>query len=825
MAATQIQKMRRKLKDKLYDRKIPCLILINVIFIVAVCIYGFYGTAFFRLDQYMSAICTTTATLTVTMFGLTAASYAFVCSELRTEEQSRPHLKHILAEYRNDLWCQFVYGLVLTAETTATSLICLGLAQKVSAPDLYTLSKQADGAFLAAYENSSFHWLSSLTALNFLFATTAIAVMVFHNAMIFRRENQYSILAQSILEKTVEPYCCPNVLERRQEGLDQNELEKIHNLERLVNRILRNHESVGGSFTAEDRLNRLLEVVLSQKLKQGFRADEKLAEADILQDKVGIPAEMIRSGMNAEKQRRCWYRCYKQAHEDYQWIIGLPPKQVLNSEPSKHSFIRVYDDLLCYRDSKLALSTGVLGSLTGKSGSHLRCSVKKRIMLFLLWMENFSNMDLTGINFSGADLHHTNFSDSDLSRVRLIGANCEGADFSHARLSGLYFFDVTHQDDNTLHLCQGQIPVSCIDDSENRWDPYTGREATCFRAASFSGADVSRAFLAAKATDKSWETSFPHCERGKGVDPSQLYSLEDTCFDHAKLFSSRFRDLSFDHASLERAQIFDSVFFRCSAQSSNFSQAVLTRSLLFCCDFYGASLEGAILAQAVLLRGRFEDARLKNATFAEANLVCCNFRGAYCQNVSFRGVIQDLEKIESLSAVKDPFMEGSTKIEGQPNIFTGLDFSYSVLSNTDFTEMDLSRACFKHAVGSECIFTGARGERVCMDAALLTSSIFNRTHFQCSSFRRVLIGSSVFMEATFKDCTFLDTDFSHALFQSSCKAVFSGGSMKNVNFRGAEGLSEEHFDNIRLVNCDFTETGLTPRDFRRKHIRIINCRF
>lgn len=296
MAATQIQKMRRKLKDKLYDRKIPCLILINVIFIVAVCIYGFYGTASFRLDQYMSAICTTTATLTVTMFGLTAASYAFVCSELRTEEQSRPHLKHILTEYRNDLWCQFVYGLVLTAETTVTSLICLGLAQKVSASDLYTLTQQTDGGFLAAYENSNPCCLSSLTALNFLFATTAIAVMVFHNAMIFRRENQYSILAQSILEKTIERYYYPNVLERRQGELDQNELEKIHNLERLVNRILRNHESVGESFTAENRLNRLLEVVLLQKLKQGFQVDKALAEADILQDKADIPVEMIRSG-------------------------------------------------------------------------------------------------------------------------------------------------------------------------------------------------------------------------------------------------------------------------------------------------------------------------------------------------------------------------------------------------------------------------------------------------------------------------------------------------------------------------------------------------
>lgn len=404
------------------------------------------------------------------------------------------------------------------------------------------------------------------------------------------------------------------------------------------------------------------------------------------------------------------------------------------------------------------------------------------------------------------------------------GANCEGADFSHARLPGLYFCDVTLPGDGKTRLCQGQIPVSCMDDgSEEPWSPYSGREATCFRSATFAGADISRAFLAAGGTP--WKGEFPYCERGKkGIYPS-LYSLEDTCFDRAKLFSSRFRDLSFDQASLEMAQIFDTVFFRCSAQFSNFSQAVLTHSLLCCCDFYGANLEGAILAQTALMRGRFEDARLKNASFAGANLVCCNFRGAYCQNVSFRGAIQDLQGLKTLPAAKTPLMEESISKEELPGDFTGLDFSHSLLSNTDFTGMDLTEVRFQNAVGSGCIFTSAQGERVCMDEALLTSSIFNQAVFRRGCFSRALLGHSIFMETLFEECKFSETDFSHALFQPARKAVFSGGVMENVNFRGAEGLSADHFDKVRLVNCDFTGTGLKRWDFHRKHICITNCRF
>jgi len=713
-----------------------------------------------------------------------------------------------LDDYRADLWGQFLFGLVLTSETAISSLLCLGIAQSFSASDLFTLSHQNNGSLLAAYSNSNFRIISGLTALNIEFALAAILIMIFHNTMIFKRENQYSALAKNLLEEKADAYSFPDSLKPKRDEIEKNDLEKIHNIERLLNRVLKNHESAGESYAAENRSSRLLGEVLQQKLTQGFRVKDNISESD-------IPPEMIWDGMKREKQRKRWLCCCEQALIDYQYIgIEEDTRKKDVSEPYKYGLIEVYNDLICYRDSKLVLMSGREKEIQTRTGSHLRCSVKKRTMTFLLWGENFSNMDLSGICFSGADLHFANFSDSDLTRVRLLGANCKGADFSRARLSGLYFGDMND-------LCQGQIPISCIDDNKEEWDPYDSREATILQAATFSGADVSRAFLAANGG--SWDESFPFAySSNREKLHSPLYSLNDTCFDYAKLFSSRFRDLNFDQASLERAQIFDSVFFRCSACSSNFSRAIMTHSLLFCCDFHGANLEGAVLAKAVLLRTRFESARLKNATFAGANIAYCNFQGAYCQNVSFRGVIQDLKGIEGLPAVRAPFMIGCTEVS--PQFAVGLDFSLSVLSNTDFTKMDLSKAKFDKAVGADCIFTGARGERVSMDGALLTSSILNQSVFRNSSFRGTVLKNSIFMEAVFIDCEFVYADFSDVLFQRSDKAVFYKGKMKKVSFHGAEGLSAECFREIILEDCDFSGTGLRRCDFG-KDVSLINCRF
>lgn len=808
--------------------RISCAVGATLFLGVLSILYALNYASTFRLDQYMDVICSTTAALAITMFGLTAASYAFVCNELRTEGQQRPHLERILGPYRDELWILFWYSLVFSVETALMSLACLSSAQKISAPDLYLLSQQGND-MLASYENSRFMTLSGLTAFTLLCTLVAIIVMAALNYMIFRREDRYSKIATKLLQQSIAPYKVPSHLKDKWSGqtqATQKEYEKIHNLERLVERVLKNHECITETVDPEHRTEGMLTVVLSQKLVMSFRAGESGGDDSPPE----IPQEMHWRAITSKgKQLSHWNKCHKFACDDYGRLnrqrekkgerrrSGQPgPRERHDPSafPLDYSFTQVYQDLLCYRDSKLICnppsSTGL-----GYSGHHLRCSVKRRLLLFLLREESLNNMDLSRISFSGADLCHANLCDSNLMHARLKGANCEGVDFSRSKLPGLYFSDVAG--------CVGQIPITCLDDNEETWDPYHGREATCLYGATFSHADVSRAFLAAQG--EPWAGDFPSGERcDRGVPSHKLYSLEDTSFDYAKLYSSWFCNLSFDQASLEKAQIFDSIFFQCSALSSNFSGAVLTHSLLCWCDFYGANFERTIMAQALIFRANFEKARLQNANFTDANLMSCNFYGAYCQNASFRNIIQDYSAVtKAWEKLAEQFSHAAPPAQHTDQ---RIDFRYATISEADFSGADLSHARFTCAIGGGSIFTEATGIDICMDNALLTNSIFNHTEFTGGDFRHTIFRNSVFIGAIFDDCQFDETDFSHSLFsQSQFKFKGKAKEIRKANFSRSEGLRASFFQNVILIQCDFRGTGLQKLDFNALEISIKDCKF
>ena len=804
-------------QDLLLSHKKTCIIAITIFFGILSVVHYCFFTDCIRFDQYMETICSTTAALTATMFGLSAASYAFVCSELRSEEKQWPQLENVLVEYRDNLWACFVYSLVFTIGTVITSLVFLGIAQRISASDLFSFSVE-NGMLKAGYINSRFAMISSLTFFNLMVAVTAIIMMAYLNVNIFRRENRYSKIAQALLDRSVTPYEKPTgVTERKEDELrpDLSELEKIHNIERLVERVLQNHECAGTAFAPEHRRDELLTVVFSQKLEVWYGISKQSGE------NTSEISEKKWHNLTKEKQASRWAWCLSNAKMDYDLLKHQ--KTVNHALPSDCSFVKVYNDLICYRNSRLVCSGA---GVRINAGEHLRWSVKKRLLIFLLQGESFSNMDLSRISFSGADLRHTNFSDCDLSYTKMKGANCEEADFSNSRLPGLYFKD-------NDEICHGEIQITYQDDTQDEWNPYTGREATCLDGATFAHADVSRAFLVADNSDL-WNDKFPF---DRSISDSgtrewektlKLYSLKRTSFDYAKLYSSKFGNICFDQVNFSKALIFDSIFFQCMVRSANLAGATLTNSCLLWCDFSRANMDSVVLAQAVLLRSDFHSAQLKKANFVGANLVKCNFSGAYCQSASFMGMIQSLEEIKSLPFVANKFLEDT--INNESGITAGsynIDFSFATLSNTDFSRADISHVSFEHAIGANCIFTNAQGHRVNMNDAFLTSSILNRTTITNSSFCRTILRNSVFLGVRFKRCTFKGADFSQSIFdQDSDKStIFEGQTMVDVNFSGSQGLSAKCFKVIKLTRCNFSNTGLRKKDFRAQGIEIENCFF
>lgn len=844
--ANQTEYSRKKINEQSDGCKVICLILVAAgVFFVIPFVYYLFGTSCFRLDQYMEAICTSAAALSGTMFGLSAASYAFVCGELHTEERNRPYLGRVLSHYRQELWWQFLYSLVFTFVTITVSFLCLGLAQRISAPDLYTLTFWR-GRALAAYKNHQYALLSAGTLCSLCGLLISLLFMVVFNISIFKRENRYSKIALSLRNKATLQYCCPEELKKiaqRRASSDmgrnkpeQEDFEKIRNLERLLLRILKNHESNGIS-TAEQSQSELLQAVLAYKLETGFiRASKQSKENE-------IPLNMSwRSLAGSPKAQSHWSKRLKMAKHDYEQLTKKNSQPVGRCDPDEFEFVKVYGDLLCCRDSRLILSKNnkkgnrKCRKKDGKEDAKedilldfaLRCSVKRRLLLFLLWEESFSNMDLTRISFSGADLRHTNFSGCDLTRTRFKGANCEGADFSNARMQGLYFGD-----SEAASVRSGQIELSYKDDDNNTWDPYKGREATCLHGATFSNADLSgAALLASPQNGTRWNPLFPFCveeegrdlslEQSRGVNSEGLYCLEDVSFDNTKLYSSRFHYISFDRSGMDRALMFDSVFLWCSMQYAGLSGAAFGHSCLYWCDFHCANAENAVFAQALVFRCSFREVRLKNASFAGANLVSCSFFQAYCQNVSFRGIVQiadDLpKKLEKESMVAGELSQEYVREKH-------LDFRYATLSNTDFSKAEFSCVDFRHAVGSDCIFTQATCHKILADDALLSSSIFNSSRFTKGEFCRSLLRNSVFITTEFSLCHFDGTDFSNSLFEQGQRPCFIGGTMANVSFLNATGLSPYCFDHVKLEKCDFRGTGLRRSDLVNRGNQVSGCTF
>lgn len=774
------------------------------------------GHSFLRFDQYMESICTSTAALCSTLFGLSAASYAFVCSELRVEEKGRPHLDCILSEYRGKILELFLFSLIFTMLTVASTLIGLGSSQSASESDLFLLTKQGD-SLLAGYYNGRPALLSAITLANLLFTVATLFFMVFFNVKVFWRETQYSTLAKQRLTNTIDRYQPLEASSKKQSSPfdgEQGEMEKIHNLERLLLRVLKNHESTGGSFASERRQTELLRSVFQQKLETGYLREDSDPDAP--------PPDMKWYALPEEKQRSHWKQCEEQARRDLDLLREAEPSSKLL--PRSCSFVQVYEDLLIYRNSKL-VSLGTKKRVGGDigSGAHLRYSVKRRLLLFLMWEESFSNMDLTRMSFSGADLHNANFSGSDLTRSRFKGTNCEGADFSRARMPGLYFYDVDVQNGRR------QIAISSKDvKGENSpWDPYDGKEITCFHGATFSDADLSGSSLTADG--ERWNRVFPFYGTGmtdekdkelRGVSSKELYCLEDASFDHAKLYYSRFSHISFDRTGLDHALIFDSVFQWCSARYSSLSGAALGHSALFWCDFYCANGEDAVLAQAVLLRCNFREARLKGANFAGANLLECSFHGAYCQNASFRGISQEYKQL-----LDNQEWESAVEHVGRSSFRNKLDFQYATLSNTDFSEADLTCTDFRHVIGNECIFTSSYGNWINAEDALFQSSIFNASRFCNSAFYRTLLRNSVFICAEFRQCRFVGADFSNTLFNQGSTPCFQGGVLMDISFLNATGITPSCFQNVSLVNCDFRGTGLQQKDLTAHGLQVKNCTF
>ena len=774
-----------------------------------------------RFDQYSTTILSTTAGIAGTMFGLTAASYAFIWGDLRSDRKDNRHLDKVLQKYRKQIWTLFKISLILTLFVIGVSLVGLALAQCLMEDTLFQTVGVSEGTGIRSfYANNDFKGISALISLNLGAAVADLAIMGTMNWKIFKRNKVYANIAAGIIKNIDDRYdlqltgaCAGKVLP------DSIEYEKIHNLEILVDRILKNHESIGEAFAESQRRDKLLASVILNGLNAQYgletQSDNKLNLVDIYRKRT------IWSSLSSEKQGSRWEKCRQRAQKEYSSIDDRisadndTESSAVKCCPRDCCFLDVYDDLTSYRDNSLVCAESNIKkekyhiSLNEKRA--LRYTIKRRLLNFYLIGETFTDMDFTNVSFSGADLRYTNFSGSNLSHVRLKGANCENADFTSTRMTGMYFAD-TEMFERPKE--GGEIELTYQDDGKKEWNPYEGHEATCLKNATFKEADVSRIYLKVPGQIEE-DCGFPFSgKRWKLKEDQQSFSLEGTNFDYAKMFYAYFKNVSLINASLEKAQLYNAGFVMTKAKSSNFSKATLTNACFAWCDFENADFSFSLMSETVLVRVNFKGAKLTKANFSYSNILACSFYGASCQDVSFKNMIQDRGRLEM--ELPDAF-EG---VDFGKNV--GNRFEYSVLTNTDFSGAILNNIHFVNCVGQNCLFAEAKGKGAAFRNSLFRSSVFDSTYFDDSCFQEVIFTNSVFIATEFEDSEFYNVDFSDTAFTLAGRVCFEGGGMSDVNFTNAKGLNENCFKSITLNRVDFRGTGMRPERFTNDVI-IKNC--
>ncbi len=194
-------------KELLLYEQFDKMISILMAVVVLVTIYGVIEMYFgkIRFDQYAMDILGTTAGIVGTMFGLTAASYAFIWGALKSDGGENRHLEKVLETYKDWIWLFFMRSLLLTVLVVFSSLGGMALAQKLAETNLYkTVSK--GGETFAKYYNQKYECISWLVLLNLYFSVTVVGIMARMNWIIFNRDVQYAAIAESNLKSVCEKY-------------------------------------------------------------------------------------------------------------------------------------------------------------------------------------------------------------------------------------------------------------------------------------------------------------------------------------------------------------------------------------------------------------------------------------------------------------------------------------------------------------------------------------------------------------------------------------------------------------------------------------------
>lgn len=275
---------------------------------------------------------------------------------------------------------------------------------------------------------------------------------------------------------------------------------------------------------------------------------------------------------------------------------------------------------------------------------------------------NFRGAYLGDANLTGAD-----FSDADLSRAYLGDANLTGVNFSNANLS-----DANLGDANLSGADLSGADLSGADLSSTN---LSGTNLSC---ANLSRADLNRADLSSA-------------------------NLNHAKLSHANLSHADLSSTNLSHADLSNAILFGANLSEANLSSVSLNHADLCRADLSGADLRHAILNGSNLSDTILFSTNLSDAILIAADLSYAKLNGAKLNNARLNGAMFLGA--DLSGVDlSRVILNEADLSGVILSEAD---LSGADITDAILFGTDLSYANLNSANLSGSNLSGAIFNGA----------------------------------------------------------------------------------------------------------------------
>ncbi|MDF5714638.1 MAG: pentapeptide repeat-containing protein [Rhizonema sp. NSF051] len=303
--------------------------------------------------------------------------------------------------------------------------------------------------------------------------------------------------------------------------------------------------------------------------------------------------------------------------------------------------------------------------------------------------------NLTGVNFSKANLKSSYFGDANLTGVNFSDANLSSADFGDANLTGA---NLSHADLRRINLSSSNLSGANLSNANLSNANLTSADLsnTDLSNANLKGANLTSANLR--------DAKLGHanlCDAilfGANLSDAILIGVD---ISHADLCRADLSGADLRQAILKGTNLSDSILF-----STNLKNAILVAADLSYAKLNGANLQSANLTGAILLGAELSGVDLNGVTLNQADLsgVVLNeadLTGADLSNAILFGT--DL----SYANLKSANLSGSN-LRGA--IFSGADLRFTNLSFAIFSNTDLSDANLEKMTWNENLeWEGARG--------------------------------------------------------------------------------------------------------------------